>query len=120
MSGKAVEIAWKMAELARELNYATLPHEGAPGLTGPSDVYDVAGALKTMAQRLPQACQQTSRWLDEQEAAGRVSHAKGVNPLADVTEVRAGFELGESAAGELERAMTVAHNASTWLKGPEQ
>lgn len=119
MSRTASEIAWQMADLARELNYATLPHEGAPGLKEISDVYDVAGALKTMAQRLPQACQQTSLWLGQQQAAGHVVHARGDDPQPFVTDVRAGFEEAQSAADALERAMTVAHNSSTWLKGAQ-
>lgn len=120
MSRSASEIAWQMADLARELNYATLPHEGAPGLKEISDVYDVAGALKTMAQRLQQACQQVPRWLVEQEDAGAITHAKGRDPHNAVMDTRLGFEEAQSAADALERAMTVSHNASTWLKGTGQ
>lgn len=120
MTRSAAEIAQQMAELARELNYATLPHDGYPGLREPSDVYDVAAALKTMAQRLPQACQQTSRWLGEQEAAGRIAHAQGRDPHNAVIDTRLGFEEAQSAADALERAMTISHNSSTWLKGAGQ
>ena len=63
-------IADTAAEAVRALNYATLPGQG--GLTYPGDAYDLLAALGTLAERLPQLCQQVARWLTDEQRAGHL------------------------------------------------
>jgi hypothetical protein len=88
----AAELA---AEAARFLNYATGPHASA-GLTHPATVYSVTARLAQAAARLPQLCGQLTRWLDAENAAGRLGddHGGPVAVLAD----RARFHLDTAAA----------------------
>jgi hypothetical protein len=88
----AAELA---AEAIRFLNYATGPHASG-GLTYPATVYSVTASLAVAAARLPQLCDQLTRWLDAENAAGRLGddHGGPVAVLAD----RARFHL-DSAAG---------------------
>jgi hypothetical protein len=67
----AAAIADQAAEAIRALIHATQPAMSA--LEHPSDVYDVLGALETMAGRLPQTCGQLAGWLERQAEAGRVA-----------------------------------------------
>lgn len=106
----------RAAEAIRQLNYLTLPGDGAPGLTNPSDVYDVIGSLKVTARRMPQLLRQLSLWLGEQNAAGRVAHDGREAPGPYVADVRELLDAAEGYAGELEAILNRAHSASSGLK----
>lgn len=55
-----VDTADRAAEALRALNYLTLaaPAAGVPGWEGVDDIYRVLGELRTIADRLPQVCDQ--------------------------------------------------------------
>jgi hypothetical protein len=112
----ARDAANRAAEAMRLLNYLTLPHDGAPGLTHPSHVYDVIGSLKVMTQRMPQLLRQLSLWLGEQNAAGKVAHDTREAPGQYVADVRELLDAAEGYAAELEAILNRAHNASSGLK----
>lgn len=92
----AVRTARLLADLARTLNYATLP--GDPRLEYPSDVYMVLESLHAALSRLPQACEQLAAYLQRQRDAG-VLYAERGFPHAD----RPGAAV-EIASAELRRA----------------
>ena len=117
MSKTASEAAQEAADAIRALNYATLPHEGAPGLEFPSDVYDVIGSLKTALQRMPQALQQCSLWLGEQNAAGKVGRAGGGDPGPDVGNTRYVLDTAATMADELAAMLNKGHSAGAYLTG---
>jgi hypothetical protein len=66
-----VQIAWQVAEAVRVLNYATGSHAPA-GLTAPATAYDVLGAMRTTALRMPQLFEQLAQFLEQQLEAGRL------------------------------------------------
>jgi|APTNR8051073442_1049403.scaffolds.fasta_scaffold00918_17 hypothetical protein len=55
-----VDTADRAAEALRALNHLTLaaPAAGVPGWEGVDDIYRVLGELRTIADRLPQVCDQ--------------------------------------------------------------
>jgi hypothetical protein len=70
--GRTVRAAYLIDELFRYLNYAT---SNAEALPYPASLYDLIGALKTAADKTPQALQQSSQAfmaaLDAGEASAR-------------------------------------------------
>lgn len=104
------------ADCIHTANYLTLPHEGAPGLDVPSDVYDAIGNLGILARRMPQLLRQLSLWLGEQNAAGRVAQASGEDAGRHVADVRELLDAAEGYAAELEAILNRAHSASSGLK----
>ena len=120
MSKTASEAAQGAADAIRALNYATLPHEGYPGLEYPSDVYDVIGSLKTALQRMPQALQQSSLWLGEQYAAGKVGHDSGVDAGEDMRLTRHWMDAAGDVLAEVANMLNDAHSASAHLTGKGQ
>jgi hypothetical protein len=56
-------IANGAAAAIRALNHSTLPANGSPGLTYPSDAYRTLGALSMLADRLPQVLRQVASYL---------------------------------------------------------
>jgi hypothetical protein len=115
----AAQAADQAAEAIRALNYATLPHEGAPGLEYPGDAYMVIASLKTAVERMPQLFAQLTGWLTEQEAAGKVGHDSGGEAREYVAQV--GYWLGAATgeATQLAAALGKAHNTSAGLKAAD-
>lgn len=92
------QLADTAAEAVRALNYATLPGQG--GLTYPGDAYDLLAGLGTLAERLPQLCQQVARWLtDEQRAGHLVEGAHGPCGGSDALAVAHAADALSRAAG---------------------
>ena len=107
------------ASAIRALNHATRPGLGwcDDGLTGPADVYDVVGALATLAARLPQALTQLQAWLDTETDAGRVAVVDGEHagdPAALTATVGYWTDTAASAARALTHALDHAHTTLTW------
>src|SRR5690348_14047344 len=71
------------AEAVRFLNYATGSHSSA-GLCYPATVYAVAANLAEAAHRMPQLCDQLTRWLQAELAAGHLACDDGTPPEAAV------------------------------------
>lgn len=117
---RAAGIAQDMAELARELNYATLPQEGYPGLEYPADVYEVIASLKVTLQRLPQALAQGGWWLHEQHEAGKVGHDSGGSAGDGVGQTRYWMETTGDALHDAADMLNHAHTASAHLKAAGQ
>lgn len=61
-------IASGIDEACRLLNYATMSSQG---LTYPSDVYSVLGALAAAMGKTPQALRQMDAWMKDQVATGQ-------------------------------------------------
>lgn len=116
-----VRTAWALAEAVRVLNYATGSHAAA-GLTAPATVYDVLGAAKTAAQRLPQLFGQLGDFLDAQLEAGRLADSSGRgsgrHPSFAVEAARLELSDARAAANRLERALERAQAAVSGLHAP--
>jgi hypothetical protein len=104
-----------LAEAFHVLNYATLPHEGAPGLEYPSDVYSLLGALYTGTERLPQLMAQLTGFLDGQGDSGTLADDRGRAPGTQIAQ--ASYHLGEAhtCAQEMTTALKRAQSAISGL-----
>jgi hypothetical protein len=69
------ELADRAAETVRALIYAT--GAGGQQLRWPSDVAEVLASLRILADRLPQACDQLTRFLARELEAGQVAATHG-------------------------------------------
>ncbi len=110
-----LHVAWGWAEAGRVLNYATRCSDGLPW---PVTAYELTGALKTGAQRLPQLLQQTSRFLTSELVAGRVGGRSRTDPAIAVASAANALADAITAAGALEAALASAQNALTNLYQP--
>jgi hypothetical protein len=111
-----VQVAWGLAEAVRVLNYATT--HAAAGLTTPATAYDVIGATKTAAQRLPQLFDQLSNFLERELDAGRLAdHVR--EPAAAVETALMGLSRAGEAADEMERELERAQAAINGLYIPD-
>jgi hypothetical protein len=97
----AVAIASNAAEAIRVLNQAIHPAAGWPGLAEPVDVYEVLGALASLADRLQQTASQLTRFIEHQLRGGRLAVAFGTH--ADDVAAAVG-----SATDTLEQARVAA------------
>jgi hypothetical protein len=104
------------AESVHLANYQTMPHEGAPGLESPADVYDAIGNLRQLAQYLPRLLGHLQDFTLGEYAAGKVALAMAGDAGPAVMEQSAGLQDAASAALSLESALSRAHGAGTWLK----
>ena len=112
----AVRVAHQFDELARALNYATLPR--APRLEYVADVYTVLGSLQAALSKLPQACGQVSSFLERQQSAGVLRAERGFphagRPSVAIEE--AAFKLGQAAVAANVTA-TALGRAQTAISG---
>ena len=83
------------AEAVRFLNYATGSHSGA-GLRYPATVYALTANLAAAAHRMPQLCDQLTRWLESELAAGHLASDDRTPP--DLAVSIAAGQLAESRA----------------------
>lgn len=72
---RTAEAGELLDEVSRFIAYATMPEKH--GLEYPSDVYKILGELYSATGRLPQVCEQLGRFLEAQEATGRLYEARG-------------------------------------------
>ena len=100
------------AEAIRTLNYSS-----RSDLRDPSDVYSVLGSLSQLAERLPQALQQLTSFLDRELANGVIRHDEGTvaastavaatrralldEAVPSAQQVRAALDRAQQAIGEL-------------------
>jgi hypothetical protein len=68
----AAEISRRLARTTRDLNQATNPADGFPGLCYPSDVYETLACLALTADRLRLAVRQLAVFLRTQLDAGHI------------------------------------------------
>ena len=104
------------ADCIHAANYQTLPHEGAPGLEYPADVYAALGNLKLLCQYLPQLAGQIGDWLMGEYAAGKVASDTGTDAGAWVMEAAAALMTASSRAEDMAQALSAAQNATSSLK----
>jgi O-acetylhomoserine/O-acetylserine sulfhydrylase-like pyridoxal-dependent enzyme len=111
----ACEHAEAAAEAIRAINHLTL-HDGA--LPYPSDAYRLLGGLITLAERLPQALQQTAQRVNRWQDAGELGIDPGTDYAADpdraAAEAIAGLHAAAIAAGQLRDALSQARRAITY------
>lgn len=107
-----VEWAERAAEAIRGLNHAS-----RAGYVWPSDVDATVGELQLLAERLPQALNQTARWLSRQDLAGRVGHDAGDDPTVVVGMVLADLEYAAAQATNLAGLLAAARTNTTHLTG---
>ncbi|MEW2546562.1 hypothetical protein AB0910_12415 [Streptomyces sp. NPDC047002] len=108
------------AEEIRAFNHATLPfHPRYDGIRYPGTAYRAIGALKTLAERLPQSFDQTSTALAELLTAGHLT-ADYATPTEHVAATRHALREAEQHATALAASLNQAHNASSPLgyQGP--
>jgi hypothetical protein len=109
------ELAERAAEMVRALVYAT--GAGGQQLRWPGEVYDVLGALRDLAHRLPQACDQLARFLASELEAGRVSATDGVF-AGDAPAATASAEEWLAQASVAARRLAECWgSAHTWVAG---
>lgn len=114
----AIQIARRVDELVRALNYATRP--GDPRLDNVPDTYSILGALREALGKLPQACTQLAVGLHDYETTGPLRAEQGWPHAGNPREaiVHAAAMLGEAAdssalAGDaLGRAQTAISGVS--------
>lgn len=102
------------AEGIRQINHLTLFAR-----VGPSEVYDVLGALGTMASRLPQSCQQLGRQLADAQARGALRSDRGRPVDVNVAEAVLELEEARHAAAQLQTAFNRAQSliSDLYLEG---
>lgn len=110
-----IHVAWGWAEAVRVLNYATQHCEGLPW---PITAYELTGALKTGAQRLPQLLRQTSQFLARELGASRVGDTSSADPAMAVTSATTALADAIATATALETALARAQNALASLYQP--
>ena len=109
--------AWAAAEAVRELNHQTLVHDSRDSFEWPSDVDAVIAALETLAQRLPQAINQASRWLVTAVDAGRVGHDEGRDAAGAVDEACEHLSGSADLATHLSYRLGLARAQTSHLTG---
>lgn len=107
---RTAEIAEAVSAAVRALNHTTLS-----GYRWPVDLYTVLGHLNAAAAGVPQALRQSSEWLTDQAAAGRVRHDHGVEATAAAADVAAHLVRAQQAAHDLQEALAAAHTAAAPL-----
>jgi hypothetical protein len=110
--GYVLELAEGLAEIVRALNLQTRHHEA---LESPEDADVVVSALATMAHRLPQLLDQVGRWLEAEEAAGRLEVTDGKfagKPGAAVDVVRTYLDGTAGRFRDAERLLESAHQVT--------
>jgi hypothetical protein len=105
-----------LAEVTRVLNYATTGSAG--GLEYPADVYGLLGALSAAASRLPQLLGQLAAWLQDHNAAGKISVDQGSATEA-VVKASEHLMAAEAAVGRLQYALGQAHQITAGMSGKE-
>ncbi|MFF3491157.1 hypothetical protein ACFYWS_07380 [Streptomyces sp. NPDC002795] len=101
-------LADRAAEAVRSLNHATQLLKGE--LTYPSDAYDVVASLKTLTQRLPQAFDQLSTFVDRLGKTGNVTADHG-DPDEHIGEARSALASAALIAQTLTEHLDRAHSA---------
>ncbi|MER6678103.1 hypothetical protein [Streptomyces sp. NPDC000983] len=118
----ATTLARQAAEAVREFNHLTFPNSPQqPGLTCPGEAYDAVAALKTLAQRLPQAIEQIGTALDVLSALGHLGSADGNDPARHVAATQEFLSTAMESAGGLSQCLELAHSAVSPLtyNGPD-
>jgi hypothetical protein len=116
------KVARDAAEAIREFNHLTFPNsKQSPGLTYPGEAYDAIAALKTLAQRLPQAIEQIGTALDTLTAIGHLGSADGLDPAQHVASTQGFLMTAMEKAGHLAECLDLAHSAVSPLtySGPD-
>ncbi|MFE3492852.1 hypothetical protein ACFXOS_07050 [Streptomyces sp. NPDC059175] len=121
-----MQLARDAAQAVREFNHLTLPRTNqTPALPYPGDTYDAISALKTLAQRLPQAIEQIGTALDVLTTLGHLAATDGQDPNRHVANVQEFLITGMEQAHGLAQCLDLAHSAvspliySGPLHGPE-
>ncbi|MFE7012141.1 hypothetical protein ACFVAQ_16785 [Streptomyces sp. NPDC057651] len=115
-------LARQAAEAIREFNHLTFPNSPTkPGLTYPGEAYDAIGALKILAQRLPQAMEQIGTALDVLGTNDHLGSAIGEDPARHVALVQEFLSTAMDCAGGLAQCLELAHSEAGPLlyTGPE-
>jgi hypothetical protein len=111
----ACEHAEAAAEAIRAINHVTFHNAALPY---PADAYRLIGALITLAERLPQALQQTAqritRWQDVGELGIDPGTAYAADPDRAAADAVAGLHAAAIAAGHLRDALSQARRAITY------
>jgi hypothetical protein len=113
------EVAEESAEALRTLNHLTLaaPSPGAPGWEDVCDVYRVLGELRSLADRVPQVCDQLAGSLQHlgDRAAWRTDDGTSQLPDEVVAIAIAGLVMSRGIAEELGGAIAQTHCAVAHL-----
>ncbi|MEU6221292.1 hypothetical protein ABZ845_27860 [Streptomyces sp. NPDC047022] len=110
------------AEAVREFNHLTFPRpDQTPALPYPGDAYDAIGALKTVAQRLPQAIEQIGTALDALASVGHLGSADGDDPNRLVACTQEFLITAMEQARGLAQCLDLAHSTTSTLtySGPD-
>ena len=119
--GHPARLVTAAAEHVRAANHATInaPDVLNPGLLSGSDVYDAAGALDTLASRLPQLCDQLADVLQVAGENGTLT-GPGHAPHKADAELRQAADTFRSAHDLLNRAWNTLSPVGGWLSADAQ
>lgn len=106
------EVADQAAEAIRALNHQLQQD----ALRYAADVYDVVGALKTAAGRLPQLLGELAAWLEREQAAGRLGHVSGDDAGQYALAAADALRRAGDDAVVMTEALENAHAAASGLK----
>lgn len=106
------EVARGLAECARVLNHATYP---GPGVTYPSTVYAVLGAVRAAVAGFDQLARQLDAHLTAMRDTGNLRDNHGMDPGTTVAHARQALAESRTAASALEYRLSRAHNATSSL-----
>lgn len=113
-------LANQASEAIRVLNHATLPANGCPGLSSPSDAYRMVGTLAELASRMPQLLEQVSAFLQRQLQLDRVAVDHGAfagDPFGAICTASDALERCATAdARRLAKALDVAQQAVAFAR----
>lgn len=106
-----------IADAVRYLNYASMPADGAPGISYPGDVDAVLGAIAAAAGGLQQTFDQLAECLRADLATGRLGWTPG-KPYADdpakaVEEACSELEIAVSDCGSLRSTLARARRVTS-------
>jgi hypothetical protein len=111
-----LKVADAFAEAVRVMNLMTMHHEA---LREPSDADRLIRGISSAVSRLPQLCDQVSRWLAVEQAAGRIQVDGGRDPGAAVTDVQARLKWASVPAAQLQNELDAAASVTSTLAGAE-
>lgn len=112
----SIALAEIIAEAVRVLNHATRDPDA---ITEPATLYAITASLATLADRLPQLCDQLTGWLDREVAVERLAHDHGQPVQAAADPARSGLTAAAGLAGGLSLAFGAAQAAAAHLKRPD-
>jgi len=113
-----LQLAEALPEIVRALNHQTRHHEA---LRYPSDADQLLREISTTARRLPQLLEQVTRWLQQEQEAGRVTvtGSRYPGPALAVDVTRLHLEVAAADARRLRNSLVAALSVTCEMAAAE-